>query len=70
MYNPNVRPMLTEMGPFVFLEHNNPTNVTWNRNNGTISFNQLRMWEFMPHMSNGSLDDSVTNLHVPSAVKI
>ncbi|XP_037050598.1 protein croquemort-like [Bradysia coprophila] len=68
VHNPNVKPMFAELGPYVFLERNNPTNVTWNRNNGTISFNQLRTWEFMSHMSNGSLDDNITNLNVPSAM--
>lgn len=68
VHNTSVKPFLTEMGPYVFLERYNQTNVTQNTN-GTITFNQIRTWQFMPEMSNGSMDDEITNLNVISSVK-
>lgn len=67
VFDREIKPFLMEMGPYVFREHYNRTNITTN-DNGTITFNQMRMWEFMPDMSNGSLEDEITNLNVISAV--
>ena len=33
-----------------------------------ITFQQRRIWHFVPEMSNGSLDDSVTSLNIPLVV--
>lgn len=66
--NPDVKPILTECGPYVFLENHKRTNITWNEN-GTVTYNQIRTWHFMPDMSNGSLDDEITNVNVISAVR-
>lgn len=68
VHNLDVKPILKEMGPYVFLEHHKRTNLTWN-DNGTVTFNQIRTWQFRPELSNGSLDDEITNLNVISAVR-
>lgn len=69
LYDPDIKPLLTEVGPYIFREHYNRTNVTSN-DNGTITFHQIRTWQFMPEMSNGSMDDEITNLNVISAVRL
>lgn len=64
----NYKPNLVEMGPYVFLERHQRINVTFNDENSTVSFYQKRTWHFMPEMSNGSLEDEVTNINVIAAV--
>lgn len=64
--NWSVKPNLTEHGPYVFLEKHNHTLIQWN-NNYTVSFKQIKTWEFMPNLTKGSLNDKITNLNVISA---
>lgn len=64
--NPDVKPILVECGPYVFLESHTRSNVTWN-DNGTVTYNQIRTWQFMPNLSNGTLEDEITTLNVISA---
>jgi len=52
-------PSVQEVGPFVFLEHHHKTKLVWNENN-TITYRQIRTWEFVPELSDGSLQDKVT----------
>jgi scavenger receptor class B protein 1 len=56
------------MGPYVFLEKHIRTNVTWSKDESTVDFYQKRVWHFVPELSNGSLDDEVTNLNPIVAV--
>lgn len=65
---PNYKPHLVEMGPYVFSEQHTRVNVTIHPKNGTVTFDQIRTWHFMPEMSNGTLDDKVTNVNVVAAV--
>ena len=53
---------------FDFSEKHIRTNITWH-NNGTVTFNQKRIWHFDHERSNGSLSDEVTNLNVIAAVR-
>lgn len=62
--NPNVKPILVEMGPYVFREEHQKLNVTWNPNNNTVSYWQRRTWYFEPELSHGSLDDVITSVNV------
>ncbi|XP_037024619.1 protein croquemort-like [Bradysia coprophila] len=66
VHNPDVKPLLVECGPYVFLENHKRTNVTWNEN-GTVTYNQIRTWQFVPDLSNGTLDDEITTLNMISA---
>lgn len=66
--NLKIKPHFVEMGPYVFLEKHKRVNVTWNAENGTVSYNQIRTWHFVPEKSNGSLADVVTNVNVITAV--
>lgn len=66
--NLKVKPHFVEMGPYIFLEKHKRVNVTWHPNNGTVSYDQIRTWHFIPELSNGSLSDKVTNVNVMAAV--
>uniref|UniRef100_A0A1B6MBF3 Scavenger receptor class B member 1 n=1 Tax=Graphocephala atropunctata TaxID=36148 RepID=A0A1B6MBF3_9HEMI len=57
------KPILTEMGPYVFSEHHSKQNIVWNDDNSTITFQNRNEWHFMENMSSGSLSDIVTNLN-------
>lgn len=61
------KPILRECGPYVFSEHHIRVNVKWNDNN-TITYQQKRIWHFLPEMSNGTLSDKITNVNVVAAV--
>lgn len=63
----DVKPHFAECGPYVFLESHKRSNITWNEN-GTVTYNQIRTWHFVPERSNGSLSDEITSLNVFSAV--
>lgn len=67
---PNYKPDVVEMGPYVFREKHTRVNVTFHSENDTVSYDQIRTWHFMPSMSNGSLDDEVTNVNVIAAVRL
>ncbi|KAF2902255.1 hypothetical protein ILUMI_03930 [Ignelater luminosus] len=57
-----VKPELQECGPYVFSEHHIRVNLLWN-DNGTVTYQQKRIWHFIPELSNGSLSDKITNLN-------
>jgi len=57
------KPAFTQMGPYVFREHHSKKNVQWNDNNNTITYLNQKQWHFVPEMSNGTLNDTVTNLN-------
>lgn len=67
---PNYKPNLVELGPYVFLEKHMRENVTFHPDRDSLSFDQVRTWHFRPELSNGSLDDMVTNVNVMAAVSV
>lgn len=69
IYEPNYKPNLVELGPYVFLEKHIRVNVSFHPENDTVTFDQIRTWHFMPEMSNGTLDDKITNVNVIAAVR-
>lgn len=70
IHEPDYKPNLVEMGPYVFLEKHTRVNVSFHPENGTVSYDQIRTWHFKPEMSNGTLDDNVTNVNVIAAVSV
>lgn len=70
IHDPDYKPNLVEMGPYVFLEKHTRVNVSFHPENGTVSYDQIRTWHFKPEMSNGTLNDSVTNVNVIAAVSV
>lgn len=59
----SVKPNFEECGPYTFSERHIRVNVKWN-DNGTLSYQQKRIWQFLPEKSKGSLDDKITNLNI------
>lgn len=67
--DPNVRPNFVQMGPYVFSERHERGMVSFN-DNDTITFNQKRIWHYMPELSNGDyFNDRVTTLNPVLAVR-
>ncbi|XP_034950523.1 protein croquemort-like isoform X2 [Chelonus insularis] len=60
--NPESKPHFNELGPYVFQEIDYKVNQIWN-DNETVTFQQKRIWIFQESMSNGTLNDRVTNLN-------
>ncbi|XP_035795315.1 protein croquemort-like [Anopheles albimanus] len=61
--NPNVKPNFVQMGPYVFSERHERGMVSFN-DNDTITFNQKRIWHYIPEQSNGDyFNDRVTTLN-------
>jgi len=60
------KPQLEQVGPYVFTEQHEKTSLVWN-DNGTVTYKQIRTWHFLPHLSNGTLDDKVTILNSVAA---
>ena len=55
-------------GPYTFRETYEKVNISWNDNNGTVTYKQIKRWHFVPEMTNGSLDDQISHLNVPMIV--
>lgn len=62
-----IKPIVQEIGPYVFSAHHLRTDVKWNTND-TITFQQIRTWHFQPSLSNGTMEDKITNFNVIAAV--
>jgi len=60
------RPVVEEVGPYVFTEQHTKTGIVWN-DNGTVTYKQIRTWHFMSELSAGSLEDEITILNPVSA---
>ncbi|KAK9874689.1 hypothetical protein WA026_005509 [Henosepilachna vigintioctopunctata] len=56
-----VKPRLEETGPYTFSIRLSRDNVKFN-DNGTVSYNTIRTYHFVPERSNGSMDDILTVL--------
>ncbi|XP_077284882.1 protein peste-like [Arctopsyche grandis] len=63
----NVKPHFVEMGPYRFRETKEKVNVTWNNENSTVSYRQMRKWYFDEEGSKGTLDDNITTLNAIAA---
>lgn len=62
--NNGTKPILDELGPFVYLQTWEKVDIVENPN-GTISFNQKRVYIFNEEMSTGSEDDVVIVPNIP-----
>jgi len=58
-----VKPILQQLGPYVFKENRTKVNPIFN-NNDTITYMQLKSWQFDGTLSNGSLCDRVTTVNI------
>ncbi|XP_050678268.1 lysosome membrane protein 2 isoform X1 [Leptidea sinapis] len=62
--NNGSKPILDELGPYVYSEEWEKVNITDNEN-GTLSFHYRRSYTFMPELSAGPDDDSVVVPNIP-----
>lgn len=62
--NEGKKPVLDELGPYVYRETWEKVNLTINDNH-TITFNQRKVFEFDPDLSNGDIDDMVVVPNIP-----
>ncbi|XP_066991110.2 scavenger receptor class B member 1 isoform X2 [Anabrus simplex] len=53
-----------EIGPYTFLEQSERVNIVFG-DNGTITYQDKRTYEFVPELSNGSLNDTVFTVNMP-----
>lgn len=67
--NKSVKPNFIECGPYVFLEKHKRVDVKWHPENYKVSYNQIRTWHFVPELSNGHLEDKITNINVMMSVR-
>lgn len=64
-FNQSIKPHFTEHGPYVFREFVNKERVL--NKSQTTTFQQKKTWYFKPSLSNGTLDDEITNLNPSTA---
>ena len=53
------KPVLQEVGPYVYTEEHHKSDLRWNANH-TVTFKQIRTWHFLPDKTVGSLDDQAS----------
>ncbi|GAB6025711.1 scavenger receptor class B, member [Chamberlinius hualienensis] len=59
------KPSVQQVGPYVFREHWNRTDIKWYEN-GTLSYTKVRTYQFIESMTVGSLDDVITSINIPA----
>ena len=63
--NNKSKPILKEMGPYVFSEINEKTQIQPLPHNSSVSYKIKRSWFFNPELSNGNLSDVITTINLP-----
>jgi len=63
--NHKSKPHIKEMGPYVFRETNEKTDIRPFPQNSSVSYKIKRSWYFEPNLSNGSLSDNITSINLP-----
>lgn len=57
------KPILQEVGPYVFSEHRSKVDIKWN-DDDTLFYHNRHRWNYHPELSKGKLTDNITNLNV------
>merc|ERR1711936_1043651 len=60
----NSKPLLKQVGPYVFREEHEKTNITFNKSDHTVQYMQKKFWYFDEEKSSGSLDDEIFTLNM------
>ena len=58
-------PIVQELGPYTFSESRKKINISWSDDLNQVEYGQQRTWHFLPHLTNGSLEDNIYHLNVP-----
>lgn len=59
----NLISFTAQVGPYTFSEVREKVNITFN-SNFTVSYQQKRIWHFVPEISSGHLDDEIFTLNM------
>jgi len=62
------KPILKEVGPFVFDEYHKKVKIQWNENNDTVTYQQIRTYFLDKVQSTKAMDEPVTIINAPGAV--
>ena len=62
------KPMLVEVGPYVYEERHKKTKVVWNNDNFTVTYQNIRSYFFDRSASVGPEEDIITTLNAPAAI--
>ena len=68
MMNKSTKPILEEIGPYTWRERHYKDNIEWNDDNHTVTYQQRKIWEFLPDESR-SLDDIIVNINIVALVR-
>ncbi|GAB0093508.1 uncharacterized protein DMENIID0001_086580 [Sergentomyia squamirostris] len=63
-HNKSIKPIVEELGPYVFREKPDKVNIVWHPENSTVSFGKLSVFHFDAERSKGSLDDVITSVNI------
>lgn len=59
------KPKFEELGPYVFTDDWQKSNIEWKNGDNSIEYNQLRYFKFLPKESKGQLRDQVVIPNIP-----
>ena len=62
------KPILKQMGPYVFDEFHKKVKVAWNEENNTVTYQQARSYFLDEAQSKAELEEPVTIINAPAAV--
>uniref|UniRef100_A0A7G3AVF2 Putative plasma membrane glycoprotein cd36 n=1 Tax=Lutzomyia longipalpis TaxID=7200 RepID=A0A7G3AVF2_LUTLO len=62
--NASSKPIVKELGPYVFTEKPDKVDISWHPENATVSFGKLSVFHFDAEKSKGSLDDVITSVNI------
>jgi len=62
------KPILNQVGPYVFDEYHKKVKVAWNENNDTVSYQQIRTYFLDKAQSKHEMESPVTIINAPAAV--
>ncbi|KAF2887476.1 hypothetical protein ILUMI_18697 [Ignelater luminosus] len=65
----NIKPRFEQVGPYRFLQNMEKVNVVWNENN-TVTFNQVRYWNFDDKYTKRMLSDKITSMNAITLVRL
>ena len=65
---PGPKPVLEEIGPYVFREWHLKENIVWNDDNSTVTYQQSKRWKFIEEES-ADLDAIIVAPNIIAAVR-
>ncbi|GFY55083.1 platelet glycoprotein 4 [Trichonephila inaurata madagascariensis] len=63
--NEGAKPIVQELGPYVFRGHWMKTDMNWDEEDGTLTYKDIKDYTFVPEMSSGDQEEMVYTLNGP-----